>query len=107
MLMRSDVLLMNDEFEKAVAVLQQGLQHADKDEKDLFYLEIADVYFEWDELEKAFDNIVLSLQNNPANEYALNRIWYLTEVTGRYEESLRVHTLIIRHGQIYHKLIAV
>jgi tetratricopeptide (TPR) repeat protein len=95
MLMRSDVLLMNDEFEKAVAVLQQGLQHADKDEKDLFYLEIADVYFEWDELEKAFDNIVLSLQNNPANEYALNRIWYLTEVTGRYEESLQVHTKII------------
>jgi tetratricopeptide (TPR) repeat protein len=30
-----------------------------------------------------------------SNEYALNRIWYLTEVTGRYEESEALHKKII------------
>ncbi|MEN9523893.1 MAG: hypothetical protein RL065_2270 [Bacteroidota bacterium] len=95
MLMKSDVLLLNNQFQEAVDILNNGLEQVDKDEKDMIYLELADIYFEWDDLEKAFDNIVLSLESNMSNEYALNRIWYLTEVTGRYEESEALHKKII------------
>ena len=95
LLMRSDCLLLTDKHQQAVDMLQKALEKSSKDEKDLYHLEIADVYFEWDNLEKAFDHIVEALKANPTNEYALNRIWYLTEVTNRYEESAALHNEII------------
>ena len=95
LLMRSDCLLLLDKYQQAVEILQSGLDKAGEDEKDLYYLEIADVYFEWDNMEKSFDYVVKSLKVNPTNEYALNRIWYLTEVTNRYEESAKLHNEII------------
>ncbi len=95
LLMRSDCLLLLDKYQQAVEILQTGLEKANEDEKDLYHLEIADVYFEWDNMEKAFEHVVKSLRVNPTNEYALNRIWYLTEITNKYEESAALHNWII------------
>jgi tetratricopeptide (TPR) repeat protein len=93
-LMKSDILMLQNNFQQAVEILQDGLNNV-SEEKDVFYLEIADVYFEWNHMDDAFFNVKKALELNPDNEYALNRIWYLVEVTDRFEESAELHKNII------------
>ncbi len=93
-LLKSDILTLQNKFQQAVDVLNIGLNHS-IETHDVLHLEIADVYFEWNKLDQAFDHVKASLEISPQNEFALNRIWYLTEVTERFEDSLELHSKIL------------
>jgi tetratricopeptide (TPR) repeat protein len=94
LLMKSDILLLMNKYQQAVEVLKDGLAHSPI-ESEIYYLELADVYFEWNHFEEAFEFVKKALELNPNNEFALNRIWYLVEVVNKYEESIELHTKIL------------
>jgi tetratricopeptide (TPR) repeat protein len=95
LLLKSDCLLLMNQFQQAVNVLRTGMSNANEEEKIMFHLEIADVYFEWDNLDKSYEYVKAALQLSPTNEMALSRMWYLMEVTERFEESIEIHQKII------------
>jgi tetratricopeptide (TPR) repeat protein len=89
-LLRSDVLMLQNKYQDAVDELKEGLPYVAED-ADNYYMEIADIYFEWEHTQEAFEYLKKAIEINPNNEFALNRLWYLVDVTGNYEESIEFH----------------
>ncbi len=94
-ILKTDVYLALDQPEKAVALLEDALQHFEGEERVELLFELADVYDDYEEFDKIFDCLKLILEQNPNNEEALYKICFWTDFTGRNEESIRLHQKII------------
>ena len=94
-ILRTEAYLAMDKQEKAVEILEQGLQFFSGDEKIALLFELADVYDDYQEFEKVFDCLRLILEADPNNEEALYKICFWTDFTGRNEEGIRLHRQII------------
>src|SRR4029079_3340467 len=94
-ILKTDVYLALDQQEKAVALLDSALEKFDGDERIELLFELADVYDDYEEFDKIFDCLKLILDQDPVNEEALYKICFLTDFTGRNEESIRLHQNII------------
>ncbi|HMH33600.1 MAG TPA: tetratricopeptide repeat protein [Puia sp.] len=94
-ILKTDVYLALDQQEKAVALLQEALQHFEGDERIELLFELADVYDDYEEFDKIFDCLKIILEQDPENEEALYKICFWTDFTGRNEESIRLHQQII------------
>jgi tetratricopeptide (TPR) repeat protein len=94
-ILKTDVYLALDQQEKAVALLEDALQHFEGEERIELLFELADVYDDYEEFDKIFDCLKLILEQAPTNEEALYKICFWTDFTGRNEESIRLHQQII------------
>jgi tetratricopeptide (TPR) repeat protein len=94
-ILKTDIFLALDQQEKAVALLQEALLHVEGEERIELLFELADVYDDYEEFDKIFDCLKLILDQDPENEEALYKICFWTDFTGRNEESIRLHQLII------------
>src|SRR6476620_946754 len=94
-ILKTDVYLALDQQEKAVALLESALEKFDGDERIEVLFELADVYDDYEEFDKIFDCLKLILEQDPVNEEALYKICFWTDLTGRNEESIRLHHKII------------
>ncbi len=94
-ILKTDVYLALDQQEKAVALLQDALQHFEGEERIELLFELADVYDDYEEFDKIFDCLKLILEQDIDNEEALYKICFWTDFTGRNEESIRLHQKII------------
>ncbi len=94
-ILRTDAYLALDQQQKAVELLEEGLQLFTGDERLELLFELADVYDDYEEFEKVFDCLKLILEEEPTNEEALYKICFWTDFTGRNEESIKLHLNII------------
>jgi len=94
-ILKTDAYLALDKQEKAVSLLEEAITHFEGEEKIELLFELADVYDDYEELDKVFDCLVLILKEEPTNEEALYKICFWTDFTGRNEESIRLHLSII------------
>ena len=81
--------------EEAVRQIQKALDITDESEHDDIYLELADVYEDWEKYLEVIDCMKKALYINPKNPEALNRIWFAYELTEDYEDSMKFHTEFI------------
>lgn len=94
-ILKTDAYLGLNRFQDAHAILQDGIQRFDGNDRIELLLELADVYDDWEEFDKVFDCFRLTLEYDPNNEEALHKICFWAEFTGRMEESIRLHTTIV------------
>lgn len=92
---KTDAYIAMNQHAKAVRVLEEQIEVMEGEDKTELLLELADVYDDWEEFEKVFDVLRLALQHDNNNEESLHKICFWTEFTGRFEESIRLHTDII------------
>src|SRR5579871_6538747 len=94
-ILKTDAYLALDQQEKAVALLENALQHFEGAERIELLFELADVYDDYEEFDKIFDCLKLILEQDPNNQEALYKICFWTDFTGRNEECIRLHQKII------------
>lgn len=95
MLLKADVYTQQRKFKLAVKIVQELLDNAPKDEKVDLYLELADVYEEWEKYFKVIENLQNCLFLEPNNEEALNRMWFTIELTEHYDQSIAFHSKLV------------
>lgn len=93
-ILKTDAYLALDQQELAVNLLEEAISKFEGEEKLELLFELADVYEDYESLEKVFDCLSLILLEDPNNEEALYKICFWTDCTGRYEESIRLHKQI-------------
>ncbi len=94
-LLRCDIFTWQGKYNKALNTIQAAMEIADKDERSDLYLELADVYEEWEKYDEVFDCLVRALELDPENEEALNRLWFCVEFTEKFEQSIKFHKAFI------------
>ncbi len=94
-ILKTDAYLALDMQIKAAEVLEAAIENFDGDEKLDLLFELSDVYDDYENFDKVFDCLELILKQDPANEEALYKICFWTDFTGRNEESISLHKLIL------------
>ena len=94
-ILRTDAYLALDQQQKAVTLLEEALSLFEGDERIELLFELADVYDDYEEFDKVFDCLKMILEEEPTNEEALYKICFWTDFTGRNEEGIRLHQIII------------
>jgi tetratricopeptide (TPR) repeat protein len=94
-ILKTEAFLALDRQEEAVALLEQALTEFEGDEKIDLFLELADVYDDYENFEIVFDCLKEILIQDPTNEEALYKICFWTDFTGRNAESIELHLKII------------
>ncbi len=94
-ILKTDAYLALDQQHKAVALLEEALDMFEGEEKIELLFELTDVYDDYEEFDKVFDCLKIILELDPNNEEGLYKICFWTDFTGRNEESIRLHQVII------------
>jgi tetratricopeptide (TPR) repeat protein len=95
-LIRADVNLWQGKHEDAMKDVELGLSISDDpDDKCELYLELADIWEDQEKYWEVMEALKNALYADPENEEALNRFWFCTELTGKYEESIEFHEALI------------
>ncbi|MGB1247876.1 MAG: tetratricopeptide repeat protein [Chitinophagales bacterium] len=94
-LLRIDILIHHAQYKEAVALLEHIIEKAHTDERADLYLELADVYEEWEKYDEVFEILEQCLEIDANNEEALNRLWFCTELTEKYDASIEIHQALI------------
>jgi len=94
-ILKTDAYLALDQQEKAVILLEEALSFFEGEERIELLFELADVYDDYEDFDKVFDCLKLILEDDPNNEEALYKICFWTDFTGRNEEGIRLHQIII------------
>lgn len=95
-LIRADVYLWEGKHELALEEVAYAMTIAqDAGDKCELYLELADI---WEDQEKYFEVMEAlkdAIRQDPKNEEGLNRLWFCTELTEKYEESIKFHEELV------------
>ncbi|GIV33995.1 MAG: hypothetical protein KatS3mg031_1530 [Chitinophagales bacterium] len=94
-LLRSDIYVWMEDYKKAASSIERALSICEPEDKADLYLELADVYEEWEQYDQVFECLKKTLSYESANEEALNRLWFCVEFTEKYQESIQLHTALI------------
>ncbi len=82
-------------FPEALNTLKQSLQNFPKEEHDEIYLSFSQIYEDMDQMDKCFQALGKALKVNPKHSAALDRMWLCVELSGKYKESVEIHTAVI------------
>lgn len=94
-LLRAEILTYQGFFVEAIQTLRHVEDTAEGEDKEELYLSIAEVYESWEKFDLVFDALKNVLSLNPANEEALNRIWFCVDMMENYDESVVLHRQLI------------
>ncbi|MBK9328560.1 MAG: tetratricopeptide repeat protein [Sphingobacteriales bacterium] len=94
-LLRAEIFTFQSRYKEAVFILQELLEKADKEDLPDVYLQMCDVYEDWEKYYEVYNCLIECLRIEPNNEEALNRLNYCIEITDRYEESIPLHLRLI------------
>jgi tetratricopeptide (TPR) repeat protein len=92
---RAGALAAIGRFREALDVLEEGFLQLPREDHDQLHLAKADLYEDRELNDEVMDCLRAALAINPRNEEALHRIWYTTELTERYQESILLHRDIL------------
>ena len=102
-LIRADVALWTGKHEEAKAEVDYALTiAADDEDKCELYLELADIYEDQEKYAEVADVLRTALKLNPMSEEGLNRLWFCTELTENYTESVQFHEALIEQSPYSH-----
>lgn len=102
-LLRADIYVWMENYKKAIATVEYAMTICDKEEMPDLYLEMADVYEEWEKYEEVFECLKKTLECDANNEEALNRMWFCVEFIEKYQESVDFHTMLIDREPYNHR----
>lgn len=94
-LLRCDIFVWQGKFAEAIDTIHLALEFADEEERIDLFLELADIYEEWEKYDELFATLAETLRMNPDNEEALNRLWFCVEFTEKYQKSVDFHKAFI------------
>ncbi|MCB0510151.1 MAG: tetratricopeptide repeat protein [Bacteroidetes bacterium] len=94
-LLKADVYTHKGEYAIAVDLVKSALENASEEEKVDLYLELADVYEEWEKYYEVIEQLESCIALDPDNEEALNRMWFCTELTETYAQSAVFHQSLV------------
>ena len=94
-LLRAEGFAALDMCLEAVALLDALKPGATDEEISEIYTQEALIYHQRREYEREFYLLKAALQENPANQEALSRLWYCVEASRKYEESVRLNEEIL------------
>lgn len=98
-LIRADIALWEGRHPDALAQIEYALTVVDNDDDRCeLYLEYADVYEDLEQYDDVVKSLELALRLNPESEEGLNRYWFCTELTGKYNESITFHEQLIEES---------
>jgi len=95
LLNRVDIFSIMERFEEAVELLKGSIENAMGIEKAELYLELADIYEDWEKYTEVIASLKLCLALDSENEEALSRMWFSVELTEEYEDSIIFHKELI------------
>ena len=101
-LLRSDIYVWQGKYNKGVKVIKEAISRTDVSEHSDLYLELADIYEEWEKYGKVFESLKMALEVSNDNEEALSRIWFCVEFTEDYNESVIFHKAYIDENPYSH-----
>lgn len=93
--LRSDIYKYLGRYDEAIEVMQNLLSQPDVMDIADIYLQMCEIYEDWEKYNEAYDCIVASLEIDPLNEEALERFTFCITMTSKYEESLPIHLRMI------------
>lgn len=95
-LIRSDVYLWQGHHDLAMREVEYALTIASENEdKCELYLEMADIWEDQEKYDEVKAALRMALYSDPLNEEGLNRFWFCTELTEKFEESISFHKELI------------
>ncbi len=94
-LLRAEIYTFQSRYKEAIDLLESLLETAEADDLPDVYLQLCDVYEDWEKYYEVYDCLVACLRLDPSNEEALNRFNYCVEITERFEDSIPVHKQLI------------
>lgn len=94
-LLRAEIFTFQSRYKEATDILYSLLETAEKDDLSDIYLQLCDVYEDWEKYFEVYDCLIECLKSDPNNEEALNRLNYCIEITDKYEESIPFHKYLI------------
>jgi len=90
-LLRSEIYTDSSEYEEGIKALNNAFNSVDKEEHSELYLEMADIYFQWDKSNQAFSCLKKSLEINPKNSEAYKLTESVVTDLKNYTESIQLH----------------
>jgi tetratricopeptide (TPR) repeat protein len=94
-LLRAEIFTFQSRYKDAIDILEKLLETSERDDLSDIYLQMCDVYEDWEKYFEVYDCLVACLKIEPNNEEALNRFNYCIEITDKYEESIPFHKKLI------------
>jgi len=94
-LLRAEIFTFQSRYKDAIDILEKLLETSERDDLADIYLQMCDVYEDWEKYFEVYDCLVACLKIEPNNEEALNRFDYCIEITDKYEESIPFHKKLI------------
>jgi len=94
-LLRAKILCSQGEYGEALQLIEKTKINATEEELSDIYLSEAQVYETIKNYNKMFDCLKKSLAFDSDNEEALEKVWVCTELTKKYNESIRFHQKLI------------
>jgi len=93
--LKIEIYLAMEKQDEATGIFLEAINQLTGEDKVDFLMEVADVFDDYEEFEKVFDCLKLTVEESPTNEEALYKICFWTDFTGRFEESINIHNAII------------
>lgn len=87
-MLRAEIFTFQSRYGEAIKILNAILETADKTDLPDIYLQMCDIYEDWEKYFEVYDCLLLCLKIDPTNEEALHRFNYCVEITDRFEESI-------------------
>ena len=94
-LLRAEIFTFQSRYKEATDILHSLLKTAEHDDLTDIYLQLCDVYEDWEKYFEVYDCLIACLKIDPNNEEALNRFNYCIEITDKFEESIPIHKQLI------------
>ncbi len=94
-ILKADAYLGLQCFDKARAVLEDGIVSFKGVEKMELLFELAEVFDDYELLPEVYRCLKLILMDDPGNQEALYKICFWTDYTRSYEESIQLHKQLI------------
>ena len=94
MLIKAEILVRTEHYDEAQDLISLLKAFAPSKQMEFVLLLEAEIYENTDNYEEMFDALEAVLMINPKSEEALSRMWLAMELSGRYEESIKLHTII-------------
>ncbi len=87
-MLKSEIFTFQSRYGEAIEILKSIIETADVLDLPDIYLQMCDIYEDWEKYFEVYNYLILCLEIDPINEEALHRFNYCVEITDRFEESI-------------------
>jgi tetratricopeptide (TPR) repeat protein len=94
-LLRAEIFTFQSRYKEAITILHELLEKTEKEDLPDVYLQMCDVYEDWEKYYDVYSCLIECLKIDPNNEEALNRMNYCVEITDKFEDSIPFHLYLI------------